>query len=323
MSPTSAECTWLAPRDLASALSAAAQPGAMFRAGGIDLGERLQQGLDRPRVVIDLHRLSELAQVRESGDGLLVGALSTLAQLAKDRRVPRALALAAAKAGSAEVRGRATLGGNLVQRPRCWYFRSQRFQCLRKGGEGCPAIEGQHEAHAVFDNARCAMVHPSATATALVALGASARLRSLARERTVPLEEFFVSPGDDPARENVLDPGELILELLVPRWSASAYIKQTPPGAFDWTLAEAAAAVRLEGGVVREARLVLGAAAPVPWRARAAERALLGKPLDAQAIGAAASLSIREATPLPRNRAKVSLLAEAARAALCAAGAAA
>ncbi|HEX9579277.1 MAG TPA: FAD binding domain-containing protein, partial [Myxococcales bacterium] len=211
---------FIEPDDLGSALTAGAQEGAIFKAGGVDVLDRLKEHLDEPRALVNIRRLSGLDFLREDGSGgLNIGPLVTLAALSGDARVRRvapALADAAGAAATPQIRNVATLGGNLAQRPRCWYFRKEDFHCRRKGGSECFAIDGQNEMHAVFDNDLCAIVHPSATATALTALGARLVLKGPQGERLVGIDEFFVSPKSDVARETVLRPGELIVEVRVP-----------------------------------------------------------------------------------------------------------
>lgn len=310
--------SWKEAHDLEAALQAGARQGALFKAGGVDVLDRLNERIDEPHTVINLRKVSGLDFVRVAEGLASIGPLVTLERLAKDERLAPALRQAAALVGTREVRAQATLGGNLAQRTRCWYFRSERFHCLRKGGETCDALEGQHEAHAIFDNERCASVHPSSIATALVALRASVKLRSLQRERTLELEQFFVSPRQDVTRENVLEQGELIVEVLVPFCATSSYAKMTQPGSFDWPLAEAAVALQLIEGIVQDASIVLGAVAPTPHRALAAEQALRGERLEGR-IARAARLALEGATPLPRNRAKLAQLEVAVRRALQAA----
>ncbi|MFN2549676.1 MAG: xanthine dehydrogenase family protein subunit M, partial [Myxococcales bacterium] len=240
----------------------------------------------------------------------------TLAALADDSRIRKAapaLADAAAAAATPQIRNVATLGGNIAQRPRCWYFRKEDFHCRRKGGTTCFAIDGQNEMHAVFDNDLCAIVHPSGTATALTALGASLLLRGPGGERTVAIDDFFVRPERDVMRENVLQPGELIVEVRVPIRQA-AYVKLMEKQSFDWPLAEAAVAPGAEP------RVVLGAAAPVPWRAPKAEALIKGRKIDEQLAVQAAKAAIEGARPLQRNEYKIALLQTAVKRALLAAG---
>ena len=309
--------TWIEPDDLASAISAGAQQGALFKAGGIDVGDRLKEHIDEPTALVNIRRLRNLDFLRVEGSTLRLGPLVTLATLASDARIRKqapALADAAEAAATPQIRNAATLGGNLAQRPRCWYFRKEDFHCRRKGGTECFALDGQNEMHAVFDNDLCAIVHPSATATALTALGASLLLKGPGGERTLGMEDFFVRPETDVTRENVLRPGELIVEVRVPSGRASGYVKLMEKQSFDWPLAEAAVTVG------DEPRVVLGAAAPVPWRAKAAEALIRGKRVDEALAAEAADAALRDAKPLQHNAYKVPLLQAAVRRALLAAG---
>jgi xanthine dehydrogenase YagS FAD-binding subunit len=308
------------PDDLGSALTAGAQEGAIFKAGGVDVLDRLKEHLEEPRALVNIRRLSGLDFLREDGSGgLNIGPLVTLATLSGETRVRRvapALADAAGAAATPQIRNVATLGGNLAQRPRCWYFRKEQFHCRKKGGSECFAIDGQNELHAVFDNDLCAIVHPSATATALTALGARLVLKGPQGERLVGIDDFFVSPKSDVARETVLRPGELIVEVRVPGGRRSGYVKLMEKQSFDWPLAEAAVSFRQEGGEMRDVRLVLGAAAPVPWRAAAAEKMLEGQRLEEKLAAEAARAALTGAKPLQHNGYKLALLEAAARRAL-------
>jgi xanthine dehydrogenase YagS FAD-binding subunit len=317
---------WVDPDDAKAALAEGAKAGSLYKAGGIDLIDRLKEGLQEPGgpplQLVNLRRPAlekELGQLRQEKGALLLGPLLTLSRLAADEQVvrqARALALAAGQAATPQVRAAATLGGNLCQRPRCWYLRSDLFHCRRKGGQHCFAIPGEHEQHAVFDNEVCAVVHPSATGCALLALGARLHLRSAGGERTVAIDDFFVSSAQDPTRENVLRAGELISEVRVTARAHSGYEKIVQKQSFDWPLAEAAVALELEGREVREARVVLGHAAPTPLRAKKAEQFLLGRALDSASAAEAARLAVGGATPLARNAYKLPLLEAAVKRAL-------
>jgi xanthine dehydrogenase YagS FAD-binding subunit len=312
--------TWIEPEDLAAAMSAGAQEGALFKAGGVDVGDRLKEHLDEPAALVNIRRLRELDFVRSESGMLKVGPLVTLATLASDARIRQqapALADAADAAATPQIRNAATLGGNLAQRPRCWYFRREDFRCRRKGGSECFAIDGQNEMHAVFDNDLCAIVHPSATGTALTALGASLLLKGPSAERAVAIEDFFVRPEMDVTRENVLRPGELIVEVRIPAGRRSGYVKLMEKQSFDWPLAEAAVALG------DDPRVVLGAAAPIPWRARTAEALIRGKRVDGALAAQAAEAAVQGVKPLLHNGYKVPLLQAAVRRALLAAGGAA
>lgn len=309
--------SWIEPEDLAGAISAGAQQGALFKAAGVDVADRLKEHLEEPTALVNIRRLRDLDFVRVEGGALRLGPLLTLASLSSDARIRKdaaALADAAAAAATPQIRNVATLGGNLAQRPRCWYFRKEDFRCRRKGGNECFAIDGQNEMHAVFDNDLCAIVHPSATGTALTALGASLVLKGPSGERIVSLDDFFVRPGADVTRENVLRPGELIVEVRVPAGRRSGYVKLMEKQSFDWPLAEAAVALG------DDPRVVLGAAAPVPWRAKEAEAMVRGKRVDETLAAAAARAAVQGATPLQHNGYKLPLLEVAVKRALLAAG---
>lgn len=286
--------------------------GAAFKAGGVDLLDRMKEGLEAPRRLVNIRNVKNLNWIADDeAKGLRVGPLVTLAELAISDIVQKryaALAAAAGWAATPQIRNMATVGGNLLQRPRCWYFRSEDFHCRKKGGERCFALEGENQYHAIFGNQTCAMVHPSATAVALVALGARLELVSATGKREVALEAFFVTPDEDVSRENRIAAGELITEIRVPAPAAglrSAYWKQTEKDSFDWPVAEVAVALEMDGATCRRASVVLGSAAPVPHRARAAEAALAGKPIDEATARVAAKAAVEGARPLGENGYKI------------------
>ena len=289
--------------------------GTVLKAGGIDLLDLMKEGLLQPRSILDLHDVPGLDRVAVGADGMLrIGAMVTLAQIAADESIrmqAAALAQAAASSASPQLRAVATIGGNLLQRPRCWYFRSHHHRCARKGGDACFAFAGENEYHAIFDHAGCAMVHPSTPATALVALGAQVELTGTPTgTRIVPLEEFFVPPRQDLARENALRAGEILAAVLVPvqRDIRSVHLRQGELASFDWPLADVAVTIEWTGrDVCRRAAIVLGAAAPVPHRAREAEKLLGGAPVDEARARAAARAAVSGAAPLARNGYKVPL----------------
>lgn len=303
-------------------LSASARP----KAGGVDLVDLMKERIAAPSRLVNLRAIPGLDAATDlEGGGLALGPLLTLARLAEHARVRAsypALADAALRAATPAVRNMATLGGNLLQRPRCWYFRQEAFPCRRKGGDTCFALEGRNAYHAVFQNDLCAIVHPSDTATALVAYGAELELQGPAGRRTVPLESVFVLPDEDITREHRLAPDELVVGVRLPapaRGARSAYLKQGERDSADWPLASAAVVLELDGRVCRRASIVLGAAAPVPWRARAAEAALAGKRLDGPAAAQAARAAVAGARPLAENGYKVRLLEVITRRAITAA----
>ena len=300
----------------------AEKPGSVFKAGGIDLIDHLKEHLVEPPRVVDLKTIPGLDGITAAADGSLrIGPLATLARVAADagvRKSHAALAQACAEAASPQIRNVATVGGNLLQRPRCWYYRLESYRCLKKGGDVCFAVGGENRYHAVFGAGPSYAVHPSNAAVPLVAFGASFILEGEQGSRTVPASEFFTSPAKDPERENQLRPGEILTEILVPAAAGvrSTYQDVRERAAFDWPLVSAAVALKVEGNVVREARVVLGAVAPVPWRSAKAEQALVGKPLEEATAAAAARAAVFGATPLSDNGYKVGLVQTLVRRAL-------
>ena len=286
----------------------------ILKAGGVDLLDLMKEELLVPRRVVNMRTLPELAHVREEADGSVrIGAMVTLAQLGEHTALQaryRALAQAAANSASPQIRNMATVGGNLLQRPRCWYFRSLHHRCARKGGDACFAFAGENEYHAIFRHSGCAMVHPSTLATALVALDAHVELvGARSAKRTVLLEDFFVGPERDIERENDLRPGEVLTAVLLPKLGVgarSAHIRQAELESFDWPIADVAAVLHLSAdGTCRRASVVLGAAAPVPYRAAEAERMLSGQRVDEDVARSAAHAALEGAEPLSRNAYKL------------------
>jgi xanthine dehydrogenase YagS FAD-binding subunit len=300
----------------------------MIKAGGVDVLDRLKEGLDSPARLVNIRNIRELEGLHEDASGLHIGPLTTLAQLSEDKTVREkytALADAAGHAATPHIRNMATVGGNLLQRPRCWYFRSDQFHCLKKGGSHCFAQHGENEYHAIFDNHVCAIVHPSAAAIALMALSANLEITGKRGKREMPIEKFFVLPTEDIHRENTLGADELLTAIHIPAPAAgsrSAYMKFGEKESFDWPVAEVAVALQSAAGTVSKASIILGAAAPVPHRAVAAEKALIGQALNEQTARAAAEAAMSGATPLANNGYKVPIFETIIRRTLVAAGAA-
>ncbi|MGC9270565.1 FAD binding domain-containing protein [Acidiphilium sp.] len=289
---------------------------AVVKAGGIDLLDLLKEALLTPAALLSLASVPGLDGIVESDAGdLRIGAMATLARVADHllvrSRYP-ALAEALAATASLEIRNVATLGGNLLQRPRCWYFRSSAYHCLRKGGGHCFAIAGENQYHAIFDNRVCAIVHPSTPATVLVALGARVELASCeGTTREVRLEEFFIGTDRDVQRETDLNPHEIMTAVLLAPPAARArmaYVRLGERAAFDWPLADVAVVLDCDDkGICRQAAIILGAAAAVPYRARDGETALVGQRIDETTARRAATLALTGATAFARNSYKLAL----------------
>ncbi len=315
---------WVEPRTLDEALALLGE-GSVCKAGGVDLMDRMKEGLDAPPRLVNLRNIPGLDRIEvEPSGSLRIGPLVTLAQLAEHPIVRQrftALADAAGHAATPQIRNMATVGGNLLQRPRCWYFRQADFTCRKKGGTECLAQGGDNRYHALFGNGVCAIVHPSAVAPALMVLGGSVEVRGPKGTRTLPVEELFVRPDQDVRREHVLGERELLTGLRVPATAArSAYTKLGEKESYDWPVVEVAVALELDGRKVRKASVVLGAAAPVPWRVSAAEAALTGRELDAATAQAAAKAALLGANPMTHNGYKLPLFEAVVRRTLLAAG---
>ncbi len=289
--------------------------GAVVKAGGIDLLDLMKDGIVSPPKLVNIRNIEGLRGITVSKEGLRLGSLSTLSEIAVHPEIQRsyaALADAAGHAATPQVRNMATLGGNITQRPRCWYFRSSDFDCKKKGGtsDECHAHEGENQYHAIMNNSTCAMVHPSSTAVPLLAMNAQVELVSKRGKRSVAMSDFYVAPEKSLINETVLQPGELITSLFVPApapGTRSAYQKYGEKESFDWPLADAGVVLVMDGTHCRSAAIVLGVAAPTPLRAQAAEAILTGKTIDEPTARAAAKAAMQSATPLSQNAFKTQL----------------
>ena len=316
---------WVSARDVATAaragsvtvaeamLTKSGQPGTsavILKAGGIDVLDLMKEGLLNARQVVNVRNIPDLGRIVEApGGALRVGSMVTLAQLAEHPLVRArygALAQAAGRSASPQIRHVATIGGNLLQRPRCWYFRSLHHHCLRKGGETCFAFAGENQYHAIFGHDGCAIVHPSTAATALVAFNATVEMVGAeGAKRVVALETFFLTPDEDIERENDLKPGEILTSVILPPLRAgvrSRHLRQGELESFDWPIADVAVVIELDPqDKCSHASVVLGAAAAVPYRAKSAESALIGQRITADTARGAATAAIAGAAPLSKN----------------------
>jgi xanthine dehydrogenase YagS FAD-binding subunit len=298
-------------------------------AGGTDLLTLMKADIAAPSQLVDIKRLADLpAGIEETAAGLTLGALTRLAEIETHPLVQnnaRALAEAAALAATPQLRNMATLGGNLLQRPRCWYFRNALVQCWLKGGTECQAADGENQLHALFGASPCVAVHPSDLAPALLALDAVVRLRGASGERTLPLAKLFAEPSEERRTETLLGPDELIVAVQIPRQpggTRSTYLKAMDRQVWAFALVGVAAALRVDGGQIAEARVVLSGVAPIPWRAEAAERLLVGAAPGEALFAQAAEAALADARPLEHNRYKVPLAKALLRQALAALAAA-
>ena len=291
-------------------------------AGGTDLLTEIKEGVIRPQTLVGMDRLAELYDYDVGADGLLLGAMTTLARIEHDPAISAgypALAQAAASIATPQIRNVGTLGGNLCQRPRCWYYRSTQFHCLKKGGDICFAQDEGNKYHAVIGGGNCHIVHPSDMAVALITLRAEVSISGPSGPRKMQLEDFFAGPEKDIAKENVLQTDEILAHVHVPpprSGRRSVYLKAKERQAYDFALVSVALALEVNNGTVSRARLTLGGVAPVPLRCIEVEEALNGvraTDVDSVAIG---ELAVHGARPLKDNGYKVPLASALVRRAL-------
>ncbi|HEX7296109.1 MAG TPA: xanthine dehydrogenase family protein subunit M [Pyrinomonadaceae bacterium] len=296
-------------------------------AGGQDLLTTMKDYTSRPARLVNLKHIRGLNNITLNARGLTIGALVTLTELEEHAGVRKSfpgLAEAAHSIATPQIRNLGTVGGNLCQRPRCWYFRLEEVVCLKKGGSECYAASGENKYNAIIAGGPSYIVHPSDLAPMLLALGASVTVVG-ARKRVIPLDKFFTLPSEgNIRRENVLKNEEIITEIFVPASplaARSTYLKFKERESLDFALASAAVAVQLAPNqTVREARIVLGGVAPVPWRVPNAEKYLVGKNLNPEVLAEAAKIALADAKPLEKNAYKVPLAQTLVRRALARAG---
>jgi xanthine dehydrogenase YagS FAD-binding subunit len=282
---------------------------AEFRAAGTDLSERRRSGVSKGPL-IDIAASSELTGIEWSADGALrIGAAATIAAIGANERIAAAypgMAAAALGLATPQVRHLATLGGNLAQRSRCWYFRNPHIACLKKGGTDCPARSGNHLYHVAFDLGPCVAPHPSTMAAALLAYDASV----VTDQRTLTIAKLF-GDGSNGAADNALRPGEMIRSIALPAplsGERALYQRAISRAHAEWPLAELCARAVVKDGTFQFIRLAAGGIAPVPLRLAAAEAALQGKPANTATIAEAAQIATSGAKPLPMTGYKLDLL---------------
>ena len=282
------------------------QPAAVAMGGGTDLLPQVKDGVVPAERLVGLAAIPGMAAIAETTDGLTIGAAATIADVAAHpvvRRRYAALAEAAGDLATPQIRNEGTIGGNLNQRPRCWYYRSPLIPCLKKGGDRCYALVGNTRLLCVTGGDRCYIVHPSDTAVALSALDARLETAGPNGGRELAMGQFFAGPGRDMLRENVLEPGELMTRIVLPANAPerSVYLKVRERESGDFALVSVAAALSLDNGVISQARIALGGVAPVPYRAVEVEDYLTGRTIADVDPAEAGSLALPNATPLPQN----------------------
>jgi xanthine dehydrogenase YagS FAD-binding subunit len=303
--------------DELTALLAETEESVALMAGGTDLIDGLKTGVAAPDLVVDLQGITGLGGIARDGDGLRIGPLSRVVELAEDATVARDYPIlkdAALSLASPQLRNVGTVGGNLCQRPRCWYYRDPAVVCRKKGGFNCFAVQGRNKYHAILGGSACFIVYPSDLAPALISLGARITIGGAAGDKVMPLEDFYKLPSVDVTRENVLDKGQFLKDIRVPApkpGQKGAYVKLKERATWDFALASAAVTGVPHNGTFSEIAIVAGGIAPIPWRMKKAEAVLRSKPVTEALIARAAAEELKDASPLAENAYKKDLAAAA------------
>ena len=306
--------TYVRPADTRAAIAAAGSAGASFLAGGTTLIDLMRLEVMTPSAVVDVGRLP-MAAIERHGDGVRIGAMARNSDVATDALVVERyplLAQALLAGASQQVRNMATVGGNLMQRTRCPYFRDLGVPCNKRApGSGCSALDGFTRSHAILGTSEsCIATHPSDMCVALAALDAVVHTRNGGRERAIPFGDFHTLPGEHPEVENVLEQGELITHVELPASPFAAhshYVKVRDRAAFAFALASAAVGLDVVAGRIRAARVALGGVATKPWRSPEAEQALVGQPPGRASFERAAAAALVDPKPRRDNAFKVAL----------------
>jgi xanthine dehydrogenase YagS FAD-binding subunit len=283
-------------------------------AGGQDLIARMKDYIDSPDRVVNVKNALDASVTSTPDGGLKIGGAMKVVDLAEHAQVSRlypAVAAAAIEIGTPQIRNQATVGGNVNQRPRCWYYRNEEFVCYKKGGSRCFAVNGENQYHAIFGNdGPSHIVHPSSLAVPFLAYGAKFRVVGPSGEREIAAADYFTMPTlQNVLKETVLADDELMTHVILPAPGnvKSGHYEVRYKASHDWPLAFATVVLAMNGQTVRSARVVLGAVAPVPWRSRPAEEALVGKPLNEDTGAAAGEAAVKEAKPMSGNAYKIQI----------------
>ncbi len=307
-------------KEAVAAMATATRGKIVPLAGGMDLLDLMKDYIIQPDVVVNVKKLPSTITVPAQGL-TVIGAAARLADVAEHdgiRKAYPAFAQAADSVGTPQIRHSGTVGGNLMQRPRCWYFRNEEFHCLKKGGARCFAVDGENQFHAIFGDGPCHIIHPSTLAVPLIAYGGRIKVAGPDGEREIEADKFYEMPDRNMFGETVLQPNELVTGIVLPalRNTKSAIYEVKFKQSHDWPLAFASVALRMAGSTVESARVVLGAVAPIPWRSMAAEAALKGKTVDDQVAWQAAEAALADAKPMSGNAYKVQVAKTALRRAI-------
>ncbi len=286
---------------------------AQVLAGGTDLVGELKEYIATPDRVVNLKSIPGLSYIRQEDDGLKIGPLTTLTDVENNEIIDKqysVLQQAVSVIASPQIRNVGTIGGNICQRPRCWYYRSEDFDCLKNGGDTCYSVRGVNRYHAIIGGGPCYIVHPSDSAVALMSLNASVKIMGQRGERVELLDDFFVLPEMNVMRENGLKANEFVSEIIVPAPKPNTkgiYIKVRERDSIDFAMASVAVNMTLSGKTCQEASVVLGGVAPVPWRVPDVEQYLKGKQITESIAMEAAQRALQEADPMSDNEYKIEM----------------
>lgn len=306
---------YIQPKSIEEAIAALSRDNARVIAGGTDLLGGMKDELQDHKfeVLVDIKNIPDMAYVRSNETVIEIGAATKIQDVADDPIVQEKLQVLAQAAGivaSPQIRNVGTLGGNLAQRPRCWFYRHRLFNCYKKGGDFCFAVTGNNKYHAILGGELCYIVHPSDTAPALMALNANAKIVGPDGEKMVPLDDFFVTPRVDVLREHIMGSQEFLTRVEVPISEPNTrgvFLKYKERGVWDFAVVSVAVVGTINDGVWDNGRIVLGGVAPVPWPARGADEFLVGQTLNETTAKEAAERALVEARPLSDNAFKVTI----------------
>lgn len=303
------------PQNIEQAASLLADKKVFLMAGGTDLLDEIKNEVIHPDVVVDLKSIPDLAYIQRTDGTVRIGAMTHVSELAGNQMIKTSYPVlheAALSLATPQLRNVGTVGGNLCQRPRCWYYRDPQVECRKKGGSRCYASRGRNRYHAILGGGICHIVYPSDLAPALISLDAEATIATANGSRTVPLEEFYTLPRVDVQKENILKANEILKEVKIPppkNEQKSTYVKLKERGTWDFALVSAAVCGIVSGKTFKEIKIVLGGVAPIPWRLEKAENLLKGNPVTDDVVKQAAKEALSDARPLNENVYKQDLAA--------------
>lgn len=303
------------PQNLAQVTSLPPDKKIFLMAGGTDLLDEIKNETIDPEVVVDLKSIPGLSYINSAQEGVRIGAMTRVSELAGDPTIKTkypVLHEASLSLATPQLRNVGTVGGNLCQRPRCWYYRDPLVECRKKGGSRCFATNGRNRYHAILGGGTCYIVHPSDLAPALICLDAEVTLATAGGDKTLALEEFYAPPQVNVLKENILRPNEILKEIRIPTAKSgeiSTYVKLKERGTWDFAIASAAVCGILSGNMFTDIKIVLGGVAPIPWRLEKAEKLLKGKSVNEDLVKNAAIEALEDAQPLKENAYKQDLAA--------------